>query len=77
MNVPPEAIKYGRSLSDESIAADKKIIRDNNVEIISLSEADLDILKEKAEPVYRDIRAKVGDELVDLFLSEIDKARNM
>ena len=70
-----DAIAYGRSLADESIAADKKVITDNNVEIIKLSPADYEQMKKKAAPVYKQIRAKIGDELVDSFLKEIDAAK--
>jgi TRAP-type transport system periplasmic protein len=70
-----EAIAYGRSLADEQIAADKKIITDHKVEIISLSPADLDVMREKAAPVYENIRKKIGNELVDSLLTEIEKAK--
>ena len=69
-----EAVSYGRGLADESIASDKKIITDNKVEIIKLSSADLEKMKKMAEPVYKQIRAKVGDELVDAFLKQVDAA---
>ena len=70
-----KAIDYGRSLADNSIAADKKVITDKKVEIITLSPSDLDIMKEKAAPVYENIRKKIGNELVDSFLAEIEKVK--
>ena len=70
-----KAIDYGRSLADDSIAADKKVITDKKVEIITLSSSDLDKMKEKAAPVYENIRKKIGNELVDSFLAEIEKAK--
>jgi tripartite ATP-independent transporter DctP family solute receptor len=70
-----DAIDYGRSLADDSIAADKKVITDKGLEIISLSPADLDVMKEKAAPVYENIRKKIGNELVDSFLAEIEKVK--
>ncbi len=71
------AIDYGRSIADESIAADKKLIQDKGVEIISLKAEDLDLLARDAASVHDSLRKKIGNEIFDVFFAEIEKAKKL
>ena len=70
-----EATDYGNSQSDESIAADKQTCIDAGCEIITLDEATLAEMREKAAGVYDMVRADLGDELVDQLLAAVDAAK--
>ena len=67
-----EATEYGNSQSDESIAADKQTCIDAGCEIITLDDAVLTEMREKASGVYDMVRADLGDELVDQLLAAIE-----
>ena len=66
---------YGNSQSDESIAADKQTCIDAGCEIITLDEATLAEMREKAAGVYDMVRADLGDELVDQLLAAVEAAK--
>ena len=70
-----EATDYGNSQSDESIAADKQTCIDAGCEIITLDEATLAEMREKAAGVYDMVRADLGDELVDQLLAAVEAAK--
>ena len=70
-----EATDYGNSQSDESIAADKQTCIDAGCEIITLDEATLAEMREKAAGVYDMVRADLGDELVDQLLAAVEVAK--
>lgn len=70
-----EAILYTRGLADESIEDDKKVIEESGTQIITLDASVQEEMKEKARGVYDQIRATVGDELVDTLLNAIDEAK--
>ncbi len=64
-----DALKVTRDAADDAIAEYKKTIEDAGSQIISLDDAVLAEMQEKASPVYDKVRADLGDELVDTFLS--------
>ena len=66
-----EAVAYAATVANESIAKDKQTCVDAGCEIISLSEADLATLQEKAQVVYDMVRQSLGDEKVDGLLNAI------
>ncbi len=70
-----EAVSYGNSQADESIAAYKKQCEDAGCEIIVLDDAVLGELKDKAVVVYDMVRENLGDELVDQLMSAIDAVK--
>ena len=67
-----EAIVYTRSLADDSIAQDKATIEESGTKIITLDTAVTDQMKEQAASVYDQIRADIGDELVDKLLNAVE-----
>ena len=67
-----EAVAYTRGLADESIAADKATIEASGTTIIELDPQVTDKMKEMAAPVYDQIRADIGDELVDKLLDSVE-----
>ena len=66
-----EAVAYAATVANESIAKDKQTCVDAGCEIISLSDADLATLQDKAQVVYDMVREKLGDEKVDGLLNAI------
>lgn len=70
-----EAVAYGNSQADESIASYKKQCEDAGCEIIVLDDAVLAELKEKATVVYDMVRENLGDDLVDQLMSAIDAVK--
>ncbi|MGE4353886.1 MAG: TRAP transporter substrate-binding protein [Oscillospiraceae bacterium] len=69
-----EAVQYGNSMSDESIAEDKQTCIDAGCEIITLSEDELANFQDKAQVVYDMVRGDLGDELVDKALDAVKAA---
>ena len=67
-----EAIVYTRILADDSIAQDKATIEESGTKIITLDTAVTDQVKEQAASVYDQIRADIGDELVDKLLNAVE-----
>lgn len=70
-----EAVEYGNSKADESIAEYKQICEDAGCEIITLSQEDLDKMQEAASVVYDMVRENLGDELVDEVLAAVESNR--
>ena len=70
-----EAVDYAYSVADESIGGYKKTCVDAGCEIITLSPETLAQFQEKASVVYEMVRKKVGGELVDILLKEVEKAK--
>lgn len=70
-----EAVAYGNSKSDESIAAYKKTCIDAGCEIVTLSQEDLQSMQDAASVVYDMVRNKLGDELVDALLAAVEAAK--
>lgn len=70
-----EAIAYGNSKSDESLANYKKTCIDAGCEIITLSKEDLQSLQDAASVVYDMVRNRLGDELVDTLLAAVEAAK--
>lgn len=66
-----ESVKYAAGIADEEIAADKQVCVDAGCEIVTLSDADMAALKEKAQVVYDMVRENLGDEKVDALLNAI------
>lgn len=64
-----DALKVTRDAADDAIAEYKKTIEDAGSQIITLDDSVLSEMQEKAAPVYDKVRADLGDELVDTFLS--------
>ena len=69
-----EAIAYGNSKADESIAGYKQTCEDAGCEIITLSSEDLATMQESAATVYDMVRADLGDQLVDQLLDAVKAA---
>lgn len=66
-----EAVAYAATVANESIAKDKETCIGAGCQIITLSEADLATLQEKAQVVYDMVRKSLGDEKVDGLLNAI------
>lgn len=64
-----DALKVTRDAADNAIAEYKKTIEDAGSQIITLDEAVLTEMQEKAQPVYDKVRSDLGDTLVDTFLN--------
>lgn len=64
-----DALQATRDAADDAIAEYKKTITDAGSQIITLDDAVLTEMQEKAQPVYDKVRADLGDELVDTFLA--------
>lgn len=67
-----EAIEYGNSKADESIAAYKQTCIDAGCKIVQFSPEDLAIMQQKADIVYQMVRENLGDELVDTLLKAVE-----
>ena len=67
-----EAVVYTQGLADESIAQDKATIEASGTKIITLDDSVIAEMKEMAAPVYEQIRADIGDELVDKLLDAVE-----
>jgi tripartite ATP-independent transporter DctP family solute receptor len=67
-----EAIEYTRGLADESISQDKAVIEASGTAIITLDAAVAEEMREKASPVYDQIRSDIGDDLVDQLIASVN-----
>ena len=63
------ALSETRSAADAAIEEYKTIIVDYGSNIITLDDAVLSEMQEKAQPVYDKVRADLGDDIVDTFLN--------
>lgn len=70
-----EAHKYARECADAREAEKEKVVADYGCEIIELSDEVLAQMSEAAASVYDQIKEQVGEELVDLVLSEVENAQ--
>lgn len=70
-----EAIAYGNSVADESIAGYKKTCEEAGCEIVELSAEDLATMQEKAATVYDMVRADLGDALVDQLMAAVEAVK--
>lgn len=70
-----EAKVWARETADSRVADRVKIITDNKSEIVDLSDDLKAEMAKRAEGVYTQVREKIGNDLVDLVLSEVEKAK--
>ncbi len=66
-----DAVEYANSQADESIAEYKKICEDAGCQIITLDDATISEIRDKAEIVYDMVRKDLGDDIVDQLMSAI------
>ncbi len=69
------ATSYGNAKADESIAEYKRICEDAGCEIITLDDAVLSEIRERAEVVYDMVREDLGDDIVDELFAAVAAAR--
>lgn len=70
-----EAHQYARECADAREAEKEKVVVEYGCEVIDLSDEVHAQMAEAAASVYDQIKEKVGAELVDLVLSEVEKAQ--
>lgn len=70
-----EAVAYANAQADESIASYKKTCEDAGCEIITLDDAVMAELKEKATVVYDMVKENLGEELVNELNAAIEAAK--
>jgi len=70
-----EAHQYARQMADERIDNQKSIIEDAGLEIITLDDATITQMAEKASGVYDLVKEKVGADLVDNLLAQVEATK--
>lgn len=70
-----EAKVWAREQADERVAERVKIMKDNGVTILDISNELQAQMVEKAQTVYDIIRGKVGNDLVDNLLKSVEDAK--
>lgn len=76
MEAAQEAKVWAREQADLRVEDRINIITSSGTEIVDLSEELMAEMANRASSVYDEIRAAVGDELVDMLLSEVEKITN-
>lgn len=71
-----EALAYSRQVADERVDGRIKIIKDSGTEIIPFNEKLYEDMKNAGAPVYKVISDKVGTDLVNQLVNEVNNASN-
>lgn len=71
-----EAQSYAAGLMAESGTVNLKGLIDGGMEVIDLSDEDIEKMKEKATVVETMLREDLGDEVVDTFLKAFEESKN-
>lgn len=67
------ATEYAREQADERVEDRMSVIEESGTEVIELSDDLRDEMRDASSGVYDEIRACVGDELVDMYISAADQ----
>lgn len=67
-----EAAEWGIDNCDAALDAAMTELENQGLEIIELSQEDLDKIRDAAQPCYDSVRAAIGDEMVDLYISALE-----
>ena len=73
MAVGKAAIQYSREQCDARLEDRMAKVEETGTEIVTLSDDVLQQLRDKCAPVYDDVRATYGDELVDMQINTANK----
>lgn len=71
-----EATEFARGKTDERAESRLKIIEDSGTEIVELPPEMLMEMREQASNVVNIVKEKTGDEIIELFYEEVDKAQD-
>ncbi|MEB1807474.1 MAG: TRAP transporter substrate-binding protein [Bacillaceae bacterium] len=66
------AVQFGTDFLDEKDAEYIQVLKDTGLTVNEISDDELEKFREKTSPVIETIRGQVGDELVDLMISEAE-----
>ena len=70
-----EAKEYAYRVADERAAGRVQIIQDSGTTILEISEELYSEMRERSQPVYDEIENKIGKELIDIIISEVEAAK--
>lgn len=68
-----EAAVWGIENAEKALNEAKETLLASGLEIIEFPQEELDKMKAAAKPCYDKIRGDIGDEIVDLYISELEK----
>ena len=71
-----EATEFARGKTDERAESRLKIIEDSGTEVVELPPEMLIEMREQASNVVNIVKEKTGDEIIELFYEEVDKAQD-